>query len=122
MYETLAHFQQRAYNWLHVIWSKEEAEDKKERNHRFFEEAGELVQSLGMTKEECIQAIEYVYSRPAGAPQQEVGGTFTTLLVLCSVNDMDAEHCLDTELTRIELPNVIEKIRKKQAEKPKFSK
>lgn len=48
--------------------------DKAERNHRFLEEALELVQACGCTESEAAQLVAYVYGRPAGDPPQEVGG------------------------------------------------
>ncbi len=43
------------------------------------------------------------------------------LAALCSASDMDMQECGNTELTRISSALVIDKIRAKQAAKPKFS-
>lgn len=92
------------------------ADDKKERVYRFFEEAIELSQSVGMTKEECVQLIDYVFSRKTGEPHQEIGGVLVTLSALCSAIGEKMSHCSEDEIGRC-FDN-IEKIRKKHFSKP----
>ncbi|MFX5747833.1 hypothetical protein ABTE19_23195, partial [Acinetobacter baumannii] len=75
--------------------------DLPERNHRFFEEATELVQSTGMTQSEAHQLVDYVYGRPVGEPVQEVGGVMVTLAALCLAAKMDMHAAGETELARI---------------------
>lgn len=96
------------------------AQDTTERCHRFLEESLELVQSLAITRSEAHQLVDYVYSRPIGETHQEVGGVMVTLAALCSSQEqlgMDAEG--EVELARIW--KNIDKIRAKQAAKPKHS-
>ena len=89
--------------------------DKTERNYRFFEEATELVQACGMTKEDCYKLIEYVYNRPVGEIEQEIGGVMVTLAALTHANGANLRHCSVNEYNRI-IDN-IEKIRAKQVAK-----
>ncbi len=91
--------------------------DKAERNHRFIEEALELVQSLGCTKADVLMLVDYVYGRPLGAPPQEVGGVMVTLAALCLANELSMEGCGEEELERVW--GLVEKIRQKQLTKPK---
>lgn len=114
-------FQQRVRPWLIACFGKEVAENVPERNFRFIEEALELVQSLGCTKEEVLELVDYVYSRPVGEPYQEVGGTMVTLAALCLATGLNMTQNGETELARINTPKIIEKIRRKQATKPKHS-
>lgn len=114
-------FQQLVQLWMQKCFGLEISADKIERNHRFFEEATELVQSTGMTASEAHQLVDYVYSRPVGDPPQEVGGTMVTLAALCSANSIDLDAVADVELTRINSNEVMQKIRTKQAAKPKHS-
>lgn len=93
--------------------------DKVERNHRFLEEAIELVQSLGCTSSEAYQLVDYVYSRPGGTTFQEAGGVMVTLAALCLAQGMDMNAAGDTELARVW--GKIDAIRAKQAAKPKHS-
>lgn len=112
-------FQERVAPWMQACFGPEISADKMERNHRFLEESLELVQSLGCTKHEAIQLVDYVYGREVGDPPQEVGGVMVTLAALCLASDMDMHQCGETELARVWTK--VEKIRAKQAAKPKHS-
>ena len=113
------YFQTRVYPWLLACFGEAISNDVIERNHRFIEEALELVQSLGATREECHQLVDYVFGRPAGEPPQEVGGVMVTLAALCLANSMDMHTAGERELERIWTK--VEQIRAKQAAKPKHS-
>ncbi len=112
-------FQARVHDWMRACFGPEISNDKIERNHRFLEEALELVQSLGSTRGECHQLVDYVFGREVGEPVQEVGGSIVTLAALCLANGIDMAGAGETELARIWTK--IEKIRAKQAAKPKHS-
>jgi hypothetical protein len=117
--EAAAPFQSRVQPWLMECFGPMIAGDREERNHRFFEEATELVQACGMTASEAHQLVDYVYGRPVGEPAQEVGGVMVTLAALCLANDLDMHAAAETELARIWTK--VEAIRTKQAAKPKHS-
>lgn len=112
-------FQQRVQPWMLACFGAEIAADKAERNHRFLEEALELVQATGCTAGEAHQLVDYVYGRPVGEPVQEVGGVMVTLAAICLAHGMDMHSAAETELARIWTK--VEQIRAKQAEKPKHS-
>lgn len=112
-------FQGRVDPWLHACFGPKIASDKIERNHRFLEEALELVQACGCTASEAHQLVDYVYGRPVGDPGQEVGGVMVTLAALCLAQGMDMHNAGETELTRIWTKT--EQIRAKQAAKPAHS-
>ncbi|WP_446903021.1 hypothetical protein [Burkholderia sp. YIM B11467] len=114
-------FQQRVQPWMLACFGATIAADRAERNHRFYEEAGELVQAHGMTREEAHALVDYTWSRPAGDPAQEAGGVMVTLAALCLANGIDMHAAGETELARINVPETIAKIRAKQAAKPKHS-
>ena len=75
-------FQSQVREWVEYAFGEEVADDKTERNHRFLEEALELVQTCGCTVSEAHQLVDYVFNRPAGTLTEEVGGTMTTLMAL----------------------------------------
>lgn len=112
-------FQARVSMWMLRCFGPEISCDKVERNHRFIEESLELVQACGATASECHQLVDYVFGRPVGQPRQEVGGVMVTLAALCTAHDFDMERDGQTELDRIW--TCIDKIRDKQAAKPKHS-
>lgn len=116
-----ATLQTRVQPWLMTCFGPEIAGDRTERNHRFLEEALELVQALGATAGEAHQLVEYVYGRAAGEPSQEVGGVMITLAALCLANDLDMHANAETELARINQPEIVERIREKQKRKPAMS-
>jgi hypothetical protein len=112
-------FQQRMREWAVACFGEAIADDKIERNHRFLEEALELVQALGCSRQHAHELVDYVYGRPAGDPVQEVGGAITTLSALCSAQGFDMMDAAERELARIWTK--VEVIRAKQAAKPKGS-
>lgn len=116
-----APFQQRVQPWLLECFGAAIAADRVERNHRFLEESLELVQALGCTASEAHQLVDYVFGRPVGDPPQEVGGVMVTLAALCLASDLDMHDAGEVELARISAPELVAKIRAKQAAKPKHS-
>lgn len=115
----LNRFQERVDEWLLACFGEEISRDRTERNHRFLEEALELVQTLGCTVSEAHQLVDYTYNRPVGVPRQEVGGVMVTLAALCLANGLDMQELGEDELIRVW--KKVEQIRTKQAAKPKHS-
>ena len=110
-------YQDRVNEWAQACFGEEISNDKTERNHRFLEEALELVQTLGCTASEAHQLVDYVYNRPSGETFQEVGGVMVTLAALCNASHLDMQELGEVELIRIW--KKVEQIRAKQAAKPK---
>ena len=114
-----ASFQLRVQPWMLECFGQAISDDLVERNHRFLEEALELVQSTGCTQGEAHELVDYVFGRPVGEPEQEVGGVMVTLAALCLAAKLDMHAAGDKELARVWTK--VEQIRAKQAAKPKFS-
>jgi hypothetical protein len=112
-------FQTRVRRWVVACFGIPIADDRQERNHRFLEEALELVQALRCTREEAHQLVDYVFDRPVGDIPKEVGGTMVTLAALCAANGLDMETLGWDELERVWTR--VEAIRAKQKAKPQFS-
>lgn len=109
-------FQDRVEAWLVACFGERtSATTIRERSFRFLEEALELGQSCLMTKDEALQLVEYVYDRPTGSPEQEVGGTMVTLAALCYALGIVMDKAAGAELEHCYAS--IEKIRAKQASK-----
>ena len=94
-----------------AVWS-----NRIERTHRFLEEALELAQANGCSREDAWALVDYVYDRPVGTPGLEVGGVMVTLAALCSAGMIDMDEAGDRELKRNW--ERIDTIRAKQAAKP----
>lgn len=116
-------YQYRVGEWVNSTFGADETPGKKlaVRNWRYFEESAELVQALGCTEEEAYQIVAYVFGRPVGEPGQEVGGAMVTLAALCNAAGIEMYEEGNIELHRISQPEMVEKIREKQASKPDFS-
>ena len=112
-------FQSRVAPWMAECFGPEISADIIDRNHRFLEEALELVQSKGCTQQEAHQLVAYVYGRPQGDVNQEVGGVMVTLAALCLAAGVDMHAAGETELERVWAK--IDTIRAKRAAKPKHS-
>jgi hypothetical protein len=79
-------FQGHAQAWAETAFGPQECEDVVVRRERFLEEAIELYQSCGGDKDTIYIIANEVFKKPAGDPDQEVGGVMTTLAVLCSAS------------------------------------
>ena len=109
-------YQERVDKWMLQVFGKEVLEDKKERSHRFAEEAMELLQATGYTREELQQMIDYVYNRPVGVVSQEVGGVVHCLSALCSADQLSLQSCMLKVLFACEDNSIA--IREKHSKKP----
>ncbi len=89
-----------------------------ERTQRFLEEALELAQATGsVSVEQVHRLVDYVFQRPVGDVTQELGGAYVSLRALAAVLQRDAGKLGLNELKRIQLPEVQERIRRRQVEK-----
>ncbi|RIV82261.1 hypothetical protein D2V07_18160 [Aurantiacibacter zhengii] len=109
-------YQRRVEQWLSKCFPPHVTRDRLERNHRFLEEALELAQANGCTKQDALELVEYVFNRPVGEPRQEVGGVMVTLAGLCSAIEINMDEAGDLELQRNW--DRIREIREKQKGKP----
>jgi hypothetical protein len=110
-------FQDLVGQWMHECFDANLYTNMQERGDRFLEEAIEMLQSKGYDKNRVARLVEYVYNRPVGEPAQEVGGVMVTLAGFCHVAGIDMDDASWSEYRRICKPEVMEKIRKKQATK-----
>src|SRR5947208_5501519 len=109
-------FQRRVAEWLAACFPPSVCADRDERMHRFLEEALELAQASGCSSEDARRLVDYVFSRPIGRPELEVGGVMVTLAALCATAGIDMNNAADRELERNW--ERIDAIRRKQANKP----
>jgi hypothetical protein len=112
-------FQKRVQPWMMACFGAEISADRIERGDRLLEEVFELLQSGDYPRERVRALEDYSWSRPKGEPSQEVGGVMVTLAAYCLAHELDMHEAGETELARIWTK--VEKIRAKQAAKPKHS-
>lgn len=120
-HSTGMNFQPRVGDWMLQCFTPDIAEDKVERGDRFLEEVFELLQWMGYDPARIEPVKNYVWGRPVGEGPQEVGGVMVCLAALCNACEIDLGVAAETELARIMVPEIMEKIRAKQAAKPKMS-
>ena len=95
-------YQDEVGHWMHVCFGPEISADKLERGDRFIEEALELAQTCpGFSKERAHALVDYVFDRPQGEINQEVGGVMVTLAALCNTFKVDIGAAAETEVARI---------------------
>lgn len=109
-------YQARVERWLEACFPPSVRSDRGERTHRFLEEALELAQANGCSREDAVALVDYVFSRPQGDPAQEVGGVLVTLASLCSAVAINMDEAGNKELECNW--DRIEAIRAKQQSKP----
>jgi len=112
-------FQERVAEWLVACFPSSAFRDQQERTCRFLEEALELAQASGCSRQDAHRLVDYVFSRPAGQTELEVGGVMVTLAGLCATAGIDMNNAANSELERNW--DRIELIRHKQANRPSDS-
>lgn len=93
--------QERVARWVRETMDEATLQNVRERCLRFIEEALELVQALGMSREDVLMMVEFVYNRHPGLPNQELAGVMVTALALATAAKLDAFDELHRELDRI---------------------
>lgn len=87
--------QLKTHDWFNSTFKRDiQGEGQAtDRANRFVEEALELVQAIGITKESIRLQLDRVYSRPVGEVKQEIGGTILTLSLIASSQDLLMDDC-----------------------------
>jgi hypothetical protein len=110
-------FQARVSWWMDQCFLPSLYSNMTERGDRLLEEVLELPQAHGYDREGVATLVDYVYERPVGEPAREVGGVVVTLTGYCWVARQDMHAAGEAELSRINQPDVMAKIRAKQEAK-----
>lgn len=92
-------YQERVKDWVISTFDEGVIVDIPERCHRFIEEALELVQALGLSREDIYRHVTRTYSRPVGELAQEIGGVMVTLNALATAAGIDILTAAETELS-----------------------
>jgi len=109
-----ATFQSRVAD-AHVALFHDDPTDLPERRDRFYEEATETAQALGMTEADAHALVAYTFSRPVGEPTKEIGAAALTLASLCVEGGWDMMACAEADLAVLVTPEKIAKVRAKRS-------
>jgi len=109
--------QVRVSAWVHLAFGKEAVTNPQERSMRAVEEVVELAQVVGVTAETLHRLVNYVFSRPVGTAESEVAGSMVTIYAAATSLNVNADAALEKELVRLYQPEVLERCRRRQAEK-----
>jgi NTP pyrophosphatase (non-canonical NTP hydrolase) len=85
--------QRIAIAWAVRAFTAKVARNGIERAQRFFEEAGELAQAVGLTREQCDAILDRVFARPRGSVEKEIGDAGLTLITLAEAEGYSADEC-----------------------------
>jgi hypothetical protein len=109
-----ASFQSRVAQ-AHIALFHDDPTDVVERRNRFYEEATEAAQALGMTEQDAHELVAYTFSRPVGEPEKEIGAAALTLASLCVIGGWNMMACAEADLASLQTPEKIAKVRAKRA-------
>lgn len=112
-------YQKRVGVWMMACFGAEISGDRVERGDRLLEEVLELLQASGYDPARVDMLRNYVWSKPVGEPEQEMGGVMVTLAAYGLAHDLDMHEAGEVELGRVW--GLVETIRAKQLTKPKGS-
>lgn len=93
-------WQQNAFAWALQMYG-ERVRNERYQAFRFLEEACELGQAMGLTRDDLIRVVDYVMARPVGTPTVEIGDVRLTLDILGEALGIDVEAAHQECLKRV---------------------
>jgi len=108
-------FQRSAFEWALDIFGPV-VRGARYQAFRLLEEALELGQALGLTREDALRTVDWVFGRPPGSVLVEIGDVRLSLDILAETQGIDCAHAYGACCLRVsELDPV--KMRAKDQEK-----
>lgn len=90
-----------AYEWACRCFGESHVRNRNIRALRLGEEAVELMQACSIPKEKVVELVNIVYSRPAGTPEQELGGVAMTAEIMAAASGISLSTYFEIELLRV---------------------
>jgi hypothetical protein len=90
-----------SFDWGVRCFGMVHMRDKRIRALRCVEEAIELAQACKVDQLQLHKLIDYVYDRPVGVPEKEVGGVFVTAAVISECLNDQPEAIFEAEIRRV---------------------
>lgn len=106
--------QAKIYGWLCDAFGYEESSSIPHRGIRLLEESAEAAHAAGVDLAMAHKMLDYVWSRPKGELEQELGGVGVTVLGLAHAAGLLADACEKKEVDRV-LSKPIEHFRQRNA-------
>jgi hypothetical protein len=94
--------QRRVLLWGIGCFGPEQMADPRVRGLRLLEEAIEFAQSVHIPLKDVVKLAGYVYERPMGTPEQELGGVAVCALAAASAIEKTFETVMVSEIVRCE--------------------
>lgn len=110
----------RIWGWTYKVFGIGVTQHKYERMLRLIEEILELGQAVGVSVLRAQDILNYVYRRPVGKIEQEIGGVMLTFLAFCRSVGLNPIVQGQIELDRVEQLNPAS-VREKQAMKVRMN-
>lgn len=93
--------QEAAVQWATLAFGPDHVNSLPQRAVRFLEEAVELYQAAGGNLEMAHQLLDFMFARPVGEIEQELGGAGLTLLLVANAAGMSADAAEAKEFRRV---------------------
>jgi hypothetical protein len=93
--------QEQAVAWAKRAFGDNVVNYPAERGARVQEEANELGQAMGVPRETAHKIVDYVYDRPSGEVDQEIGDIGLCLLIAAASLKLSADEAERAELNRV---------------------
>lgn len=93
--------QETVHSWCVAAFGEGQASSIAQRGLRMLEEAAELAQATGVNLEQAHQLLDYVWRRPVGQLEQELGGLGLTVLALAAAANLSAAQAEEDEVSRV---------------------
>lgn len=93
--------QKKVWAWCIAAFGASHTTSIPQRGIRMLEEAIELAQACGCHRAMAHNLLDFVYDRPAGTIEQELGGVGLTVLALANAAGLSADAAEAKELARV---------------------
>ena len=113
--EIKARLQTNLAHWLERCLGRQTLLSRKDRAIRVLEEAIELAQAAGISRDKALEQLDHTYGRPKGRPGQEIAGVLNAALLAAEAYGYDGLTLGLDELARAE--DAIDVIRQKNQSK-----
>ena len=88
-------------NLVRAKWGDKAFDSPVERATRLLEEAIEVFQAVGGSRDVAAKTVDMVMNKKAGELSQEIAGVGVCLLALCALKEVRLDEVVNAEIARI---------------------